>query len=306
MPQSLTVHRFQANLFPVNAYLIESATEVVAIDATLGMSDGRRLRARVDQTGKPLAGVVITHAHPDHYGAVTALVSGLDVQVYSVGGVADAIRRDDADKERILRPMFGDEWATTRTFPTTRVRDGERITVGSVTLRVIDVGPGESPHDSWWVLESDGQPRIFPGDLVYNHMHAYLADGFSTAWLDNLKRAKRELPPDGELLVGHGNPFVGAGMLDWQTGYIEAFLDAVQSGVGKDFPSGDAFVEAVTRRMKQYLPGEDLEFLMRLSVEPTRLRLTEEGRIRGISSERSQMEQIRHSAARGRIPRIDR
>jgi Zn-dependent hydrolases, including glyoxylases len=65
------VHRFQASLFPVNAYLIESATDVVAVDATLGMSDGRRLRERIEQTGKPLAGVVITHAHPDHYGAVT-------------------------------------------------------------------------------------------------------------------------------------------------------------------------------------------------------------------------------------------
>jgi len=274
MPQPLMVHRFQANLFPVNAYLIESATEVVAIDATLGMSDGRRLRERIDQTRKPLAGVIVTHAHPDHYGAVTALVSGLDVPVYSVGGVAEAIRTDDPDKERLLRPMFGDEWARTRTFPTERIPNGERVTIGNVTLRVIDVGPGESPHDSWWVLESEGRPRVFVGDLVYNRMHAYLADGFSTAWLDNLNRAKRELPPDSELMVGHGHPIPGLGMLDWQTGYIEAFLEAVQSGIRKDSLNGDALVEAVTRRMTRYLPSEDLEFLMRLSVEPTRLRLT--------------------------------
>jgi glyoxylase-like metal-dependent hydrolase (beta-lactamase superfamily II) len=269
----LIVHRFQASLFPVNAYLIESDADVVAVDATLGMSDGRRLRARIDEIGKPLAGVIVTHAHPDHYGAVTALVGGSDVPVYAVGGVDDVIRRDDADKERILRPMFGDEWAITRTFPTHRVQDGERVGIGNATFRVVDVGPGESPHDSWWILESGARTRVFAGDLVYNRMHAYLADGFADQWLDNLARAKRELPADAELFVGHGDPAQGREILDWQRGYIEAFLEAVRSGAENDGLSGAALTDAVARRMKQYLPGDDLDFLMRLSVEPTRVRL---------------------------------
>lgn len=33
------VHRFQASLFPVNAYFVETPTAVVAVDATLGGSD---------------------------------------------------------------------------------------------------------------------------------------------------------------------------------------------------------------------------------------------------------------------------
>ena len=271
---SLMVHRFQANLFPVNAYLIESATDVVAVDATLGMSDGRRLRERIEQTGKPLAGVVITHAHPDHYGAATALVSGSNVPVYAVAGVDDVIRRDDAEKERILRPMFGDEWPATRTFPTHRVQDGDRVAVGSVTFRVVDVGPGESPHDSWWVLDdASGAARVFAGDLVYSHMHAYLADGFADRWLANLARAKRELPAGAELCVGHGDATRGSALLDWQAGYIEEFLGAVQAGAEEDGLRGDPLTEAVARRMKAYLPNDNLEFLMRLSVEPTRARL---------------------------------
>jgi len=266
----MIVHRFQANLFPVNAYLIESDSEVIAVDATLGLSDGRRLRARIDEIGKPLAGIIVTHPHPDHYGAVTALVSGANVPVYAVGGVDDAIRRDDADKERILRPMFGDEWATTRTFPTHRVRDGERVSIGSAAFHVVDVGPGESPHDSWWILESAGRPCLFPGDLVYNRMHSYLADGFADQWLQNLARAKRELPAEAELFMGHGDPTRNHGILDWQTGYIVEFLDAVRSGAERDGLTGDRLIEAVARRMKTYLPHDDLEFLMRLSVEPTR------------------------------------
>jgi glyoxylase-like metal-dependent hydrolase (beta-lactamase superfamily II) len=269
----LAIHRFEASLFPVNAYLIESATDVVVVDTTLGMSDGRRLRARIDDTHKRFAGVIVTHAHPDHYGALTALVSALDVPVYAIAGVDDAIRRDDAEKERILRPMFGDEWATERMFPTKRVRDRDSVTVGSMTFRVIDVGPGESPHDSWWLLESGGRPAAFVGDLVYNRMHAFLADGFSSEWLANLERAKQELPPDAELFMGHGEPAQGLAILDWQIAYIESFLAAVRAGAEKDRLTGDALNEAVARRMKRYLPSDDLEFLMRLSIEPARLRL---------------------------------
>ena len=53
-----TIHRFEASLFPVNAYLIETRTGVVVVDATLGVTDGRALRARVNALKKPLAAVV--------------------------------------------------------------------------------------------------------------------------------------------------------------------------------------------------------------------------------------------------------
>jgi hypothetical protein len=44
-PSMIKVHRFQASLFPVNAYLVEAPSSVIAIDATLGVSDGRALGA---------------------------------------------------------------------------------------------------------------------------------------------------------------------------------------------------------------------------------------------------------------------
>ena len=74
--RQVSVHRFEASLFPVNAYLVETATGVVVVDATLGVSDGRALRARVEALRKPLAAVIITHSHPDHYGGITSLLDG--------------------------------------------------------------------------------------------------------------------------------------------------------------------------------------------------------------------------------------
>ena len=71
MASTALVHRFGATAAgtPVNAYLVEGADGVVAVDATLTVSDGRALRARADALGKPLLGVAVTHTHPDHTAA---------------------------------------------------------------------------------------------------------------------------------------------------------------------------------------------------------------------------------------------
>jgi len=272
------VHRFQANLFPVNAYIIETADALVVVDSTLGVSDGRALRARVDSLGKPLAAVIVTHAHPDHYGAITSLLDGLDVPIVAVDGVDDVIRRDDAVKEKILRPMFGAEWAQRRTFPTRRVHDGDVVTLGGATLRVVDLGPGESPHDSMWLLEHRGRIiGAFAGDLAYSRMHAYLADGFHDEWLRNIERARGMLDADTMLYIGHGEPAPAAELLAWQHDYIDTFVRSLReltSTSSSATPDDAVLTREMSEAMQRFLPGEDLLFLMQLSVPPMRERLT--------------------------------
>ncbi len=259
------VHRFGAGGAgtPVNAYIVESPAAAVVVDATLTVSDGRALRARVEQTGKPLLGVVITHAHPDHYGGLVELVRGLDVPVFATEGVAEVIRRDDPVKEEILRPMFGEEWAPERAFPDTTVADGELVSLDGIALRVTDLGPGESPHDSLWALDDD-PATVFSGDVAYDRRHCYLADGFHQRWLSNLARVRETVPPGATLHPGHGEP-CGLEVLDWQAGYIEAFLEALRAG---DWSDREAARARVVERMRAFLPTGELQFLMELSIDP--------------------------------------
>ena len=132
MTQGVRIHRHEtgAQGALVNAYLVETADGVVAIDGTLTVSDGRALRAQLESLEKPLQAVLVTHAHPDHYGGIVELVADDGVPVIATAGVDAVIRRDDAVKEEILRPMFGDEWPRERVFPTTTVSDGETLELG--------------------------------------------------------------------------------------------------------------------------------------------------------------------------------
>lgn len=259
------IHRFHATGggTPVNAYIIESKSGSAVVDSTLTVSDGSALRATVEGLGKPLLGVIITHAHPDHYGGLVELVRDLDVPVFATAGVAEVIRRDDPVKEQILRPMFGDEWALERAFPTQTAGDGELVSLDGISLRVTDLGPSESPHDSIWTLE-DSDRQVFSADLAYDRHHCYLADGFHQQWLANIVRAREELPAGVTLHPGHGEP-CGAEALDWQERYIHTFLEAVAAA---DWSDPDRARGTVIARMVDYLPSSALQFLMELSIEP--------------------------------------
>src|SRR5215204_5176468 len=253
------IHRYprqQEGAF-VNAYLVEIDSGVVAIDSLLTVSDSRTMRAGLGELGKPLRAVLLTHSHPDHYGGVTELVAGDDVPIIAPQGVIDTIVRDDDEKEQILRPMFGEEWAAERTFPNTPIGDGESVTFDDVTFTVIDLGPSESPHDSPWILGDDAK-TVFLGDQIYDHKHCFLGDGFYEEWLRNIETLRTRFPDGAVFYIGHGGP-VGGEMWDWQREYIERFVEAVS---GADWSNPDQAKAAVVGRMKAYEPSDELQILM--------------------------------------------
>jgi glyoxylase-like metal-dependent hydrolase (beta-lactamase superfamily II) len=265
-----TIHRFPAQhegAF-VNAYLVETESGVVAVDGLLTVSAAKEMRAALDGLGKPLLAALLTHSHPDHYAGLREIVAGHDVPIVAPQGVIDTITADDAIKDQIIGPMFGDDWPTNRVFPNTPIRDGESLSFDDVTFTVIDLGPSESPHDSPWILGEDAR-TVFLGDQIYDHKHCFLADGFYAEWLANIETLRARFPDDAVFYIGHGGP-VGREMWDWQRGYIEVFLDAVSNA---DWSKPEQAKGTVVARMKEYESSDELQFLMELSIEPVAAKL---------------------------------
>jgi glyoxylase-like metal-dependent hydrolase (beta-lactamase superfamily II) len=139
-----------------------------------------------------------------------------------------------------------------------------------VGFTVVDVGPGESPHDSLWLLDTTGDeaPHVFAGDVLYDHQHAYLADGFADHWLSNLDRLERELPSNAVVCVGHGSPTTMA-TVEWQRQYLQLVFDAVKRA---DWIDPDRARAEVLEEMTAYLPDQSIRFLLELSLDAIRPR----------------------------------
>jgi glyoxylase-like metal-dependent hydrolase (beta-lactamase superfamily II) len=260
------IDRISGQIMPVNSFLIHGPDGIVVVDAMLTISDARRVRDAIAESGRALAGIVITHPHPDHYAGAVEIIGDHDVPIVATAAVDRVIRRDDALKNTIVGPMMGDEWPGQRLFPNQTVGPRSAVRLGGAELTVEELGAGESEVDTIWRLD---EATVFGGDVVYNRMHAYLADGFWREWLTLLNQLETQLPSDAVLHIGHGEPGTKT-LIANQRRYIEAFADAVTA-------NEDAVAEGnhapVLHAMQQLLPTDDLLFLADLSIEPVLARL---------------------------------
>lgn len=264
-----TVHVYQSGESGIfaNAYLVETERGVVVIDATLTNTDSRALHAKVSALGKPLLAVLLTHGHPDHYNGVTQVIAGAHVPVVATRAVADVIRRDDAAKERQWRPVFGDEWPLTRTFPNRQLADGRSLVYDGVRYTVHDLGPGESHADSIWIASAPQWRVAFIGDVVLEGVHSYLTDGHSSLWLANLQRVRDLTAGAGRLYPGHGESG-DARLLDEQRDYLRTYREQV-AALASGGASLDEIQEAeLERRMLIFRPTTRLRFLIKLGANP--------------------------------------
>lgn len=251
-----------------NAYLVETANGVVAIDALLTRGESRSLRAEQEALGKPLLAVLITHAHPDHVAGLTELVSDDQVPILALQTIVDEMHGTEAAKHAQWQPMFGEEWIPRWTYPNRIVHDNDVAAFDGVSYRVHDLGPGgDCPANSLWTIESgDAMQTAFIGDLAFNGTHAYLADGDILRWLANLERARTRLPATAVLYPGHG-PAGTRALLDEQRDYLLAYCAAVADIANGAATLTDGQKTALEERMERVRPGAPLGFMIGLSAD---------------------------------------
>ena len=245
--------------FLTNAFLVETAESLIAVDTMMTVSDARILRRRVDAIGKPLRAVLVTHGHPDHYNGTGELLEGLEeIPVIATKNVEMTMRRTDDAKEVRWRPVFGEEWPRERIFPDRLVSDGETLTVDGVPFAVRELGPGESFCDLYWAVGT-GYRAIFVGDVVFGGVHSFMNDGHTSDWLGSLDVLEAELSARDILYPGHGDPGPPTGMISAQRRYLLRYRKTVRElSTGRPFLlPGDK--EELVRAMKEILPTDALE-----------------------------------------------
>jgi glyoxylase-like metal-dependent hydrolase (beta-lactamase superfamily II) len=247
-----------------NAYAVETENSLIVIDATLTRSEASAFGQKLRAMQKPVAAVLLTHAHPDHVAGLSVWLANSDTPIYAVANVDRLMRASEAPKRAQWEPVFKDEWIGKWTFPNRLARDGEMITIAGLECRVHDLGPGgDCDANSIWVLNGNSA-AVFVGDLVFNGTHSYLADGHTTEWLNNLERVRSLVPGDATLYPGHGD-HGSIGLLDTQARYLHSFRSAIQQISGGRTALTDSELKELSRRIELEVPSGKLAFMIALS-----------------------------------------
>ena len=204
--ENFKVHRYTSpSGWNVNSYLLESEQGVVVIDAQLFRSDAQKLSDMIANTNKPLAGVIVTHPHVDHFAGLTRLREEHgDFPIYATQATAERFQSVNDQFVSWGVGSYGDEVETQVTLADHIVESGETVTLAGIDLLIDDLGHGEAVDNI--VIYQPDTKLLFTGDVTQPHHHYYIGDGYPSGALDQLKHVYNEYSDAKMLYSGHGDP----------------------------------------------------------------------------------------------------
>ncbi|MEM9840693.1 MAG: MBL fold metallo-hydrolase [Pseudomonadota bacterium] len=245
----------------VNTHWFETSEGIVVIDCQRLLPEAKHVLGLVQRLGRPIAAIVITHAHSDHYGGLPVFRSAApDAPVYAVETTLRTIRDDTHGFTAARRRRHGDRFPTPETVaanaPTHVVSHGDRLEIGGIAMDVIVLSAGEADATAMLHLPEHGV--IFPGDFVQNTKIPVPFHSLET-WLAQLAAVDAALSGDTLAYQGHGVPAPLGAQIGEMRVYLELARDLVRDGLGEADVLSDhdasAIAEALVERFPFHVAG---------------------------------------------------
>jgi glyoxylase-like metal-dependent hydrolase (beta-lactamase superfamily II) len=202
-PQDGLLPNGEPKLFsPMASTLIYGTDDAVLTDPGMTAEQARVLGDWVAAKGRNLTDIFITHGHGDHWFAAGLLAERFGARVVASAGTIAQMHANLA-----TRPFLWDRvYAGIPPSPVTAVTvPGNRFTLEGHDLVIVEVGPTDS--DDTTVLHIPDLELVVAGDVIYNRVHMYLAQGVVVGGFGPWRNAidtVRALKPR-HIVAGHQN-----------------------------------------------------------------------------------------------------
>ncbi|MBQ7496530.1 MAG: MBL fold metallo-hydrolase [Selenomonas sp.] len=181
-----------------NSYIVETTSHLLIIDTQYLLPYAEKVKAMAVRLDKPIARVIITHAHPDHWFG-TSVFAG--EQIYALPTVRAEMAKDAITAFQRNKPRLGDKIGDEAVLPNYTLEKGNFV-VDGVEFYVHEILNTET--SSLAVLEIPAEKILFASDLVYAHTHIYVADNHIREWIAALQSCQKKTlgisSPDTEMI----------------------------------------------------------------------------------------------------------
>jgi glyoxylase-like metal-dependent hydrolase (beta-lactamase superfamily II) len=149
------VTRLVTGPFQENCYIVSDPASGATVVVDPG-SDGDRVIAEIERTGRELDAIWVTHAHVDHIGAIAPVKRRWNVPVY-LHPLDEPLYRVGGRQAQLYGIPYEEPPSPDQPFS-----DGQSLSLGNLTLSVMHV-PGHSPGHV--VIHGHGQALV--GDCLF-------------------------------------------------------------------------------------------------------------------------------------------
>jgi len=160
---------------PLSSTLITGERDAVLADPPMTIDQTERVARWVEDSGKRLAHIYITHGHGDHWFGTAPLLRRFPGAVaYAAAGTIEVMRKHAQSEFRaaVWDKSFPGQIPDSPVLATTP--PGNRFELEGVELRIVEVG--HSDTDESTVLHVPSISLVVAGDVIYNGCHQYLAE----------------------------------------------------------------------------------------------------------------------------------
>lgn len=194
----MNVKTLTLGLLDTNCYLISNGEEVLIVDPA---AEARVIIRAVDEINLPVAGILLTHAHYDHIGALDEVQKKYDTQVYMASEEKEWIADPNLNMS-VKRVSMGIKPIESDIEPVI-LQEGD-YSVNSFNFEIFHT-PGHSPGSLSFYFKEE--QKIFSGDVLFNGGvgRTDLLEGSFDELMNSIRNKLFKLDDGTTVYPGHGN-----------------------------------------------------------------------------------------------------